>query len=133
MNTPTSQRNREFIKRCQKRFAELSSAGRTPSVYAVVLDVLGQPAPSYYVDFYYANSVLRSMLKSPEKKQDIKYYCSRMWTDMLRDYRQLSERFPARTFHEIVLDLVVGTYGHPRFYISPRRAVEIVRPFLETA
>lgn len=126
MSTPTQQRDREFIRLCKLHYENLKHPGQNPTPYRIVLDVLAKPAPSYYVDYYYATSNLRRALSRGSASRKA-YFCSRLWVDMLNDYNELKKRHPQRSFHELVLDLCVGVAGHPRFYISPRRALEIVK------
>lgn len=130
MITATQQRDREFIRLCQRHYKTLCEEGQNPSIYRIVLDVLSKPAPSYFVDFYHASAKLSHALRQEPPSRGKTYYCSRLWRDMLRDYKELQKRHPRRSFHELVLELCVGTAGNPRFYISPRRAVEIVRRHL---
>ena len=86
------------------------------------MHALAQPAPAYYVDFYRATSILgRGEDDIPEGK----YASSRQWHDMAADLRELRSRRPHSRLTDIILDLCVGRAGHPRFYISPRRALEI--------
>jgi len=130
MSTATEQRDHELIRLCKRRFRELSDNGEVPSVYRIVLDVLSKPAPSYFVDFYHATSKLRRVMNEDSPTRGGTYYCSKLWSDMARDLKALHERHPRRSFQELVLELCVGTAGNPRFYITPRRAVEIVKRHL---
>lgn len=131
MSTPTQLRDRDFIRLCQRRLSQLRSEGISPSLYRIVSDVLSKPAPSYYVDYYHASRQLRLRLlrtgAPPMKNQS----SVSLWDDFARDYKELHVRHPSRTFHELILDLCVGNAGHPRFYLSPRRAMEIVRRHLD--
>ena len=93
MITATQQRDREFIRLCQRHYKTLCEEGQNPSIYRIVLDVLSKPAPSYFVDFYHASAKLSHALRQEPSSRGKTYYCSRLW-------------------------------------ISPRRAVEIVRRHL---
>lgn len=130
MSTATQQRDREFIRLCKRHYQNLCADGEQPSIYRVVLDVLSGPAPSYYVDFYHASAKLSRALRQEPPASRPRYFCSRLWTDMMRDYKELHRKHPQLTFHELLLQLCVGAAGNPRFYISPRRAVEIVKRHL---
>ena len=122
-------RNREFIRLVKQRYDQLSASGKHPSLRRAVLDILAKPAPSYYVDYYNATSILGPALRG-EKQLSARYRCSEQWADMLRDLLELRRRHPGRNFRELILDLCVGNAGHPRFYMTLRRAIAIVRPHL---
>ncbi len=59
-----------------------------------------------------------------------RYACSQMWRDMFADFRTLAARFPGETVGELVLRLCSGESGNPRFYISRRRALELLKPHI---
>lgn len=49
---------------------------------------------------------------------------------MFADFRTLAARFPGETVGELVLRLCSGESGNPRFYISRRRALELLKPHI---
>lgn len=136
MKTPLDLRDAVFAKRCVARYADEQRAGRVPNLYRIVLEELAKPAPSYFVDYYHATSRLRKALTAgavpgQTAGNNPPYACSAMWTDMLRDLQLLMKKHPTTPFRDLVLRLCAGTAGSPRFYLSPRRAMAIVRPHLK--
>lgn len=125
MSTAT-QRNRDFLRKCRLHVAKLRAEGKHFTLASVARDVLAMPAPSYYADYYRANMILRRALTHGGLDKGT-YRKSRMWQDMYDDLLELMRRYPKRTFHDIVLDLCTGGVGHPRFYMTPRLAREVLR------
>ncbi len=129
MKTPTALRDTELTKRCKHRFESALRSGREPNLYKIILEVLSEPAPSYFVDYYHASNRLSAALRG-EPMPTSRYACASLWSDMLRDLKTLMAKHPKQSFHEHILALCVGAAGRPRFYLTPRRALEIVRPAL---
>lgn len=121
-----SQRNRDFVRRCRLRMGNLRLEGASFTPDSIIRDVLRQPAPSYYADYYRANAILRRALTKGGLEGG-RYCKSAMWNDMYADLLDMMNRYPARSFHDIVLDLCTGGVGNPRFYMSMRTARTILR------
>lgn len=119
----THQRNRDFINQCKKSATCLWFRGRKPTFEEIVAHALKQPAPSYYVSYYRATSILKQMLKTPGRRG--RYASSRQWDDMAADLKRMMERRPGVSLRRLVLELCTGMAGSPRFYLSSRRARQI--------
>ncbi|MDE6333074.1 MAG: hypothetical protein K2L77_00355 [Muribaculaceae bacterium] len=127
MSAITNLRNRHFINACSRHLDEMKRAGLRPTLRRLVLDVLAQPAPMYYVDYYYANRILLTAL-AQGTTPTARYRCGAVWADMLRDLIEIHTRHPRRSLHDIILDLCNGNAGKPQYYLSVRRALEIAAP-----
>ncbi len=127
MSAITRLRNRHFVNACRRHLDNLKRDGKSPTLQRLVLDVLAQPAPMYYVDYYYANRVLLPALEQGAAPT-ARYRCGAVWSDMLRDLAEIHTRHPRRPLHDIILDLCNGNAGKPRYYLSLRRALEIAAP-----
>lgn len=127
----TRLRDRDLLRLVKQRLDQPSPTNRQPSLRRAVLDVLAQPAPTYYVDFYNATAILGPALRGETEIRPGRYRCADQWVDMLRDLRELQKKHPKRNFRENILELCAGQAGHPRFYLTLRRAMAIVRPLLK--
>lgn len=123
----THDRNSDFIRQC---LIELKKPG---AHYVTALDVIDRalkaPAPCYYADLYRAAAIMRRAMRDGELPGG-RYACSQMWRDMFADFRALAARFPGEAVGELVLRLCSGESGNPRFYISRRRALELLKPHI---
>lgn len=118
----THQRNKDFIEQCRKSAEALRLRGKKPALEDIVRHALAQPAPKYYVNPYRAIANLEKCLTP----RDNKYAASRIWRDMAIDIRRLRTTYPRTSLRWLVKQLCLGNAGRPRYYISPRRALEIV-------
>lgn len=125
-----SRRNRDFINLCRLRARHYEASGCPQNYERIVIDVLSAPAPCYYVDPYRANAVLLPALSGKKGLRKAKYASSKVYNDMLRDLRLLRKAHPDTDIHELVLNLCAGRMGSPRFYMSMRRGLEIIRPLI---
>lgn len=120
----THQRNRDFMNQYRRSAKSLRLRGLKPTREEIVLHALTQPAPSYYADFYRATSILGRPGRGDKIKH--RYASSRQWKDMAADLARLRAARPRKRVNDIILDLLTGRAGHPRFYLTPRRAMQIV-------
>ena len=125
MRNITHLRNRDFIRQYFRSERSLRLRGLIPSPEEIVRHALAQPAPSYYVDYYRAVKHLTGP-KKPKKPTRV-YASSVQWRDMATDLRRIRRQRPTADVREIILDMCSGRAGYPRFYITPRRAMEIVQ------
>lgn len=125
----TRQRNRDFIRQCEKSAKILRNQGARPTVDEIVSHALKQAAPSYYADYYRATSILRHKPDHRRHKKKL-YASSRQWVDMAADLAKIRLKNPRKSPREIILDLCTGRAGSPRFYMTHRRALEIAAPLL---
>lgn len=123
----THQRNRDFIRQCRKSQSALIMRGINPTLEDIVNHALTQPAPSYYVDFYRATSRLKKIQHDGICAPKGSYASSRQWHDMSADLVELQEAFPTAKINDLILGLCSGKAGYPRFYLTRRRAMELVR------
>lgn len=130
MKTPTQLRDDEFIARCKKGLERCRQQGRRPVYAEIVSEVLDQEASSYFVDFTYAKYVLYKALRTGVLPRAT-YSCAGLWEDMIVDLKCLRAKHPDRDVADDVLDLCMGYGGHPRYYISRRRGLQIARPHLD--
>ncbi len=128
--TSTHLRNRNFVKLCRDRLEKLKQSKSTPSIQQVVIDVLSKPAPSYYVDYFQACSILVKALREGGIPPGV-YTCTEQWQDMYRDLLSLMKRHPTTPLRRLICDLCSGYAGNPRFYISPQRGMRILYPYVE--
>ncbi len=122
-------RNRDFLRLCRKILAEMRADGKNPTVSELIDIVLAKPAPAYYVDYIKACHILVQALKSGEIDKGT-YKNSECWEDMFRDLLQLLKRYPSIPLRRLILSLCAGEAGSPRFYITRRRALAILKPHL---
>lgn len=127
MNHSTHARNREFINRCISYQLNEARRGRALTAEMIVGHVLGEVAPVYYVDFYRARTILAQAMESGRAPGGTYSGPRRQWADMYRDLRRLIERHPGRSLDNMILQLCTGNAGHPRFYLTRRRAMQILR------
>ncbi len=125
----THYRNRDFVRACRRRLEQLRSEGQNPTVIQLIDDVLAAPAPSYYIDYFYACNIMVGALKG-EPLPDASYCSSSCWADMFADLEELLRRNPTKSLRGLIWSLCAGEAGHPRFYISRRRAHAILKPYL---
>ena len=122
-------RNRDFVRACRRRLSELRNKGCNPAIDELIDGVLSSPAPSYYVDYYHACHLMVKALKG-EINLDATYSSAECWADMYRDLQALLKRHPTRPLRRMIWSLCAGEAGSPRFYISHRRAMAIIKPYL---
>lgn len=123
----THDRNADFVKRC---LDELRKPGVNFINPLEIIDrALAAPAPTYYADIYRAGAILRRALRDGGLPPG-NYACSQMWRDMFADLQFLIKKYPAIRVGELIMRLCSGEAGHPRFYISRRRALELIKPHI---
>lgn len=128
MRNITHLRNRDFIRQYFRSERSLRLRGFIPTPEEIVRHALAQPAPSYYVDYYRAIRRLTGSQKSKKPQKPARSYASSaQWRDMATDLRRIRRHRPTADVREIILDMCSGRAGFPRFYITPRRAMEIVQ------
>lgn len=124
MSNSTHLRNRAFINQCRKSAKQLQLRGRKPSLEEIVTHALAQPAPAYYANFYNAVAKMKDYSVSPRGGR--KYTSSTQWEHMAEDLRKLRSRNPGVNDKFLIAMLLAGKGGFPRFYMSHRRALQIV-------
>lgn len=123
----THPRNRDFIRRCLEVHRQQMQKGNIPMPDDIVKRVLAERAPAYYVDFYRARHILSQAVAENRPPAARYRQASRQWNDMYRDLRAMIDRHPRNSFDDMVWQLCAGHAGDPRFYISPRRAMALLR------
>ncbi len=126
MNESISNRDHDFICCCRRHTAALTARGIIPDMSAVVEAVLAAEAPSYYIEYDYARRQLRHIDRygRPEVEGDAE---ARRWLDIHADYTALRDARPSADPDDLIMELCSGEAGHPRFYITPRRARWLLR------
>ena len=127
----SNSRNRDFLRLCRQTLARLRAEGQNPTIHQLIDIVLSKPAPAYYVDYYNACHVLIKALKEGDIPTGA-YKSSDCWKDMYRDLLQLLKLHPTHPLRRLILNLCAGEAGNPRFYISRRSALAILKPHLKT-
>lgn len=120
-------RNREFIRRCITYARNEALAGRAPMAREVVGHVLAGSAPLYYVDYYRARAILTRALAEDTCPRGSYTGPAAQWADMYRDLKEILARHPQKSIDDLIWQLCAGHAGKPRFYITPRRAMQILR------
>lgn len=120
-------RNADFIHDC---ITLLKKPGNDRLSISELIDLaLASPAPCYYADYNRASAILRKALITGELPHHYRS-CSKMWHDMLADLRALIQRHPRQDIGELIMRLCVGHAGNPRYYISRRRALQLIKPYV---
>ncbi|MDO4319690.1 MAG: hypothetical protein Q4C34_03870 [Bacteroidales bacterium] len=127
MSHSTHSRNREFIRRCMAYQLDEARRGRALTADMIVGHVLAGRAPVYYVDFYRAKAILSRALADNREPRGTYDGPRRQWADMYRDLCDMIARNPDRPLDNMIMQLCVGNAGQPRFYITRRRAMQILR------
>lgn len=118
-------RNTDFINLC---LALLQEPGNDRLTVSELVDLaLEKRAKCYYIDFYRASPILKHALMTGSLPF-ARSTSLEMWRDMLADLRHLVERYPRQNVGELILRLCMGSAGNPRYYISRRRALALIRP-----
>lgn len=128
----TKDRNHDFLCMCRRQFRRLQAEGKTPTVERVVADVLAGRAPAYYIEYEVAYRAMVGYMKGKPMREDLPM-CSRWHADMYRDLCELLREKPLVPLRELICTLLRGEEGNPRFYLSRRRAMGILRPHINPA
>jgi len=126
MTESISNRDHDFICCCRRHVAALTARGFIPDMSAVVAAVLAAEAPSYYIEYDYARRQLRHIDRygRPEVGSEAE---AQRWLDIHAEYRTILAGRPDADPDDIIMELCSGEAGHPRFYITPRRARWLLR------
>lgn len=118
------QRNRDFCRRCIEVYNDMEQAGLVPTIKEVVRRAIDTPAPSYYIDSYYAYTKILALRRTgTDSLPDTP--TGRMWSEISRKVDSELRRNPGYIINALTYVL---NFCHPSFFpISEVQGMRIAR------
>lgn len=123
MKTSIEKRNRAFAATCRQIKETFARLGYPRTIERVIEAALDSRAPAYFVDAAYASRLMHHYDRTGTLPAEALAQGDK-WVDFAHDYDDLCQRYPNRRRGYLVNLLCSGAAGRPRYYLSPRQALE---------
>lgn len=127
MNEIIDMRNREITRHAIVNLKHYAAKGRKLTFDELLNMMLEAKATCYFASFDRAVRLMAAAdggRRLPASHPET----ARMWTDMYADLQRLRLRHPASSLQALVMKLLQGSAGSPRYYVSPIVMTRILRP-----
>lgn len=123
MKPSTEKRNRAFAATCRQIKETFASLGYPRTIERVIEAALDSRAPAYFVDPAYAARLMHHYDRTGRLPEQALAQGDK-WVDFAHDYDELARQYPNRSRSYLVELLCSGQAGAPRYYLTPRQALE---------
>jgi hypothetical protein len=123
----TNQRNTDFVALCIKNIRAHRAQGSMIPANNIILMTLNASAPSYYISYERALSIVYRLIHIPADKRPRRTPVQARASDITDRVERLVNE---RRFTVLSAVSMVTASAAPRFYISPATAIRLVRSFI---